>query len=134
MTSSIAKVTSADARHVPSAEATDVTSAEATDVAAAEVAAAESAHMATTTSVSSATTAAGLCISGHKAAGKHCTRQHHQHSSSHHILLWNGRDFPPQGLVRRWRVRGKVNVNVAMDRRWVSLIVVSTKFPFNHPD
>jgi hypothetical protein len=117
MTSSIAKVTSADARHVPSAEATDVTSAEAADMAAAEVASAEAAHMATTASVPSAAAAAaaGLCISGQKAAGKHCACQNHQHSSSHHILLWNGRDFPPQGLVRRWRVRGKVNVNVAMD-------------------
>jgi hypothetical protein len=115
MTSSIAKVASAHARHVASAEAAHVPSgevpaAEATDVPAAEathVATAEAAHMATTTSVSTATAAAaGLCISGQKAAGKHCTCQNHQHSSSHDILLWNGRDFPPQGSRQTLAVRG----------------------------
>jgi hypothetical protein len=59
---------------------------------------------ATTASVSTATATAtaGLCISGKKAAGKHCTCQNHHHSSSHDILLFNGRDCPPQG--RCWRV------------------------------
>jgi hypothetical protein len=118
MASAIAKATAghmatAEAAHVRSGE---VTAAEATDVAtveAAHMASTEAPHMASaahmaaaTTSVAPATAAAGLCISGQKAAGKHCTCQHHQHSSSHHILLWNGRYFPPQVLVRRWRVRG----------------------------
>src|ERR1700737_2970254 len=101
MTSAIAKVTSAEARHVPSAETTDVASAETAHMASAT-------HMATATSVSSATAAAaGLCTSGKKAAGKHCTCQNHHHSSSHDILLWNGREFPPQSLVRRRRIRGR---------------------------
>jgi hypothetical protein len=109
MTSAIAKVTSAHARDVASAEAAHVTcgevaAAESTHVASAEAAhMASAAHVAATTSVSAAATAAaGLCISGQKAAGKRCACQNHQHSSSHDILLWNGRDFPPQGLVRRW--------------------------------
>jgi hypothetical protein len=96
---------SAHARHVTSAKASDVTSAEATDVTsakAAHVASATTAHVAsaTTTSVSSATatSTAGLGITGKKAAGKHCTCQNHHHSSSHDILLWNGREFPPQVL------------------------------------
>jgi hypothetical protein len=140
MTSAIAKVTpghvaSAKAAHVPSSE---VAAAEATDVASAEVATAEAAHMAsaeathmaaTTASVSSAT-AAGLCISGQKAAGKHCTCQHHQHSSSHHILLWNGRNFPPQGSRETLTGPRKPNVNAVMGGRWGSLSVVSIKFPF----
>jgi hypothetical protein len=98
-------VTSAKTSDVTSAETSDATSAEAADVTSAEapdVAAAEAAHVATaaTTSVSSATaaSAAGLCISGQKAAGKHCACQNHHHSSSHDILLWNGREFPPQIL------------------------------------
>jgi hypothetical protein len=122
MTSSIAKVIAVHARHVTSAEtahatsanATDATSAEAADVTSAEaadVASAKAAHMASaaTTSMSSATSAAtsGLCTSGKKAAGKHRACQNHQYSSSHDILLWDGRDLPPQGLVRRWRVRGR---------------------------
>jgi hypothetical protein len=120
VTSAIAKVTSANARHVTSAKASDVTSAEVTSAEASDVTSAEAADMAaakaaaymaaaTATSVStaSATASAGLRISGKKAAGKHCTCQNHHHSSSHENLLWNGRDFPPQGLVRCWRVRGK---------------------------
>src|ERR1700716_837393 len=104
MTSSVAKVTTAHAGHATSAEAADMASAEATHVASAEathVASAKAAHMAT------ATATAGLCISGKKAAGKHCACQNHYHSSSHDILLWNGRDFPPQDLVRRCRFRGR---------------------------
>jgi hypothetical protein len=95
MTSSIAKVTSADARYVPSAEAADVTSAEA-----AHMASAKAAHVASATATASVSSAAaaGLRISGKKAAGKHCTCQNHHHSSSHDILLWNGRDVPPQAL------------------------------------
>jgi hypothetical protein len=110
--------TSAEPAHVTAAEATHVASAEATHVAsakAAHMASAKAAHMAaatsTTTTVSAATATAtataGLCISGKKAAGKHCACQNHYHSSSHDILLWNGRDFPPQDLVRRCRFRGR---------------------------
>ena len=79
MMSSVAKVIAVHARHVTSAEATHVTPADATDATsakAADVTSAEAAHMASaaTTSMSSATSAAtsGLCISGKKAAGKHC--------------------------------------------------------------
>jgi hypothetical protein len=111
MTSSIAEVISVHAGDVTSAETTDAASAEATDAASAEtadVASAEATHMAsakaahmaaTTTSVSStpapATATAGLRISGKKAAGKQCACQNHHHSSSHNILHWDGRDFPP---------------------------------------
>jgi hypothetical protein len=106
MTSSVAKVTTAHAGHATSAEAADMASAEATHVASAKAA-----HMAaatsTTVSAATATATAGLCISGKKAAGKHCACQNHYHSSSHDILLWNGRDFPPQDLVRRCRFRGR---------------------------
>jgi hypothetical protein len=94
MTPSIAKVISAHARHVApgkaayvtSTKATHVTSAEATHVASTSVASA-------TTSVSTA--AARLRISGKQTAGKHGTCQNHHHSSSHDILLWDERNFPP---------------------------------------
>src|SRR3977135_4316476 len=106
MTSSVAKVTTAHAGHATSAEAADMASAEATHVASAKAA-----HMAaatsTTVSAATATATAGLCISGKKAAGKHCACQNHYHSSSHDILLWNWRGFPPQDLVRRCRFRGR---------------------------
>jgi hypothetical protein len=136
MASSTAKVLSAHARHVTAAKTSDAASAEATDVTstkAAHVASAKAAaHVASaTTTVSSATATAGLGISGKKAAGKHSTCQNHHHSSSHDILLWDGRDFPPQDFVRRWRVP-KANANVAMDWRWGRLLVLSTKFRFNH--
>ena len=108
MTSSIAEVISAHAGDMTSAETADMTAAEAADVASAKAthvtAAKAAAHVAsaTTTTVSSAATAAaGLCTRGKKAAGKHCTCQNHHHSSFHEILRWDGRDFPPQGLVRR---------------------------------
>src|SRR5712664_580667 len=115
MMSSVAKVTSAHARHVTSAETSDATAAEATHVTSAEAAhmasAKAAAHMAaaTATSVSTATASASacLCISGKKAASKHGTCQNHHHSSSHDILLWNRRNRPPRGLVRRWRARGR---------------------------
>jgi hypothetical protein len=124
MTSSIAEVISVHAGDVTSAETADATSAEATDAASAETAdvtSAEATHMASTkaahmastaatsmaTATATATATAGLRVSGKKAAGKHCTCQNHHHSSSHDILLWDGRDFPPQGLVRRRRVRGR---------------------------
>jgi hypothetical protein len=120
MTSSTAKVTSANARHVTSAEAADVASAEA-----AHVASAKAPHMAATTPVSPATATAGLCTGGNQAAGKQRACQNHHHSSSHYILLRDGRDFSPLGLVRRWRV--------PMDERWGYLGIVSIKFAFNHP-
>jgi hypothetical protein len=106
MMSSVAKVTSAHACHATSAETSDATAAEATHVTSAEAAhvasAKAAAHMAaaTTTSVStaSASAAAGLCISSKKATGKHCACQNHHHSSSHDILLWDGREFRDRAL------------------------------------
>src|ERR1700716_160714 len=100
MTSSVAKVTTAHAGHATSAEATHVASAKAAHMAAAT-------STTPTVSAATATATAGLCISGKKAAGKHCACQNHYYSSSHDILLWNGRDFPPQDLVRRCRFRGR---------------------------
>jgi hypothetical protein len=103
----MAKVISAHARHVTpakaayvtSTKATHVTSAEATHVASTCVTSAEATHVAST-SVASATTsvstaAARLRISGKQTAGKHGTCQNHHHSSSHDILLWDERNFPP---------------------------------------
>jgi hypothetical protein len=93
MAPSAAEVTVGHARHVASAKAADVASAKATDVASAKAAhvtsAKAAAHVASaaTTTVPSATAAAGLRISGNKAAGKQCTCQDHRHSSSHDIFL-----------------------------------------------
>jgi hypothetical protein len=131
MTSSIAKVISVHARHVTSSETGHATSAEATHVTpaeAADVTSAKAAHMASaTTSMSSASATAGLCISGKKAAGKHRACQNHHYSSSHDILLWDGRDLPPQGLVRRWRVRGKQMPT----SRWMEDEDADLSFPLN---
>jgi hypothetical protein len=129
MAPSAAEVTVAHARHVASAKATDVASAKAADVAsakaahvtsakAADVASAKATHVtsakaaahvasATTTTVPSTTAAAGLRISSNKAAGKQCTCQDHHYSSSHDIFLWDGRNFPPQGIVRPWHAPGR---------------------------
>jgi hypothetical protein len=98
MAPSTAKVLSAHACHVTAAQTPDPASAEAAEVASAKAAAhvastKTAAHVASaTTTVSSATAAAGLGISGKKAAGKHCTCQNHHHSSSHDILRlgWAG--------------------------------------------
>jgi hypothetical protein len=101
MTSSIAEVISVHAGDVTSAETADATSAEATDAASAETAdvtSAEATHVASTAATSmatAATTTAGLRVSGKKATGKHSACQNHHHSSSHDILRWDGRDFPP---------------------------------------
>jgi hypothetical protein len=118
----MAKVISVHARHVASAETAHAISGEATHVTpaeAADVASAEAAHMAsaTTTSMSSATAAAtaGLCISGKKAAGKHRARQDHYYASSHDILLWDGRNLPPQGPCQTPACPRKTNADVAMD-------------------
>jgi hypothetical protein len=118
MTSSIAKVISAHARHVISAEAAYVTSAKAASVTSAEathVTSAKAASVASATPVSSASATAGLCTRGKKAAGKHGTCQNHHHSSSHDILLWDGRDFPPQGCSRTLACPSKANADVAID-------------------
>jgi hypothetical protein len=84
-------VISAKASHVASSEASHVASAEAAHVAAAT----KATHVASaTTAVSSApAAAAGLRPSGKKAAGKHRACQNHHHSSSHDILLLDGRSF-----------------------------------------
>jgi hypothetical protein len=108
------------------AEATHVTSAKA----AAHVASAKAAHAPATVSSATATaTAAGLCPRGKKAAGKNCACQNHHHSSSHDILHWDGRSFPPQVVAKRWRPY-KATASVAMDWRWKRQFVVSTKFVF----
>jgi hypothetical protein len=116
------EVTSAKASHatsgktadMTSAEAADVTSAEATDVTSAEAAA----HMAsaTTTSVATATAtaAAGLCISGKKAAGKRCTRQNHHHSSYHDISFGMGGPSAT-GPCQALTCPRKAHANIAMD-------------------
>jgi len=132
----MAKVISVHARHVASAEtahaisgeATHVPPAEAASAEAADVASAKAAHMAsaTTTSMSTAATA-GLCISGKKAAGKHRACQDHYYASSHDILLWDGRNLPPQGLVRRRRVRGRQMPT----SRWTEDEDVDLSFPLN---
>jgi hypothetical protein len=109
-TPSIAKVISAHARHVTSAEATYMTSAESTHVTSAKAA-----SVASATSMSSASATAGLCTRGKKAAGKHGTCQNHHQSSSHDIVLWDGRDFPPQGCSRTLACPNKANADVAMD-------------------
>jgi hypothetical protein len=107
MTPSIAKVisvhacdvTSAETAHAAPAETADVACAEAADVTsakAAHMASTTATHVTTATSMASATATAGLRVSGKKAAGKHCACQNHHHSSSHDILLWDGRGFPPQ--------------------------------------
>jgi hypothetical protein len=113
MTSSIAKVISVHAGDVTSAETADATSAEAADAASTEathvtsteathVTSAKAAHVASTATTSmstaTATATAGLCVSGKKAAGKHCTCQNHHHSSSHNTLLWVGGTFRHRAL------------------------------------
>jgi hypothetical protein len=116
MTSSIAKVTSAIARHVTSAKTSNVSSAEATHVTSAEpthVTSAETAHVTSATahvtsatahvssatahvssataapvSSASATAAACLCTRRKQSSGKHGACQYHHCSTSHDI-------FPP---------------------------------------
>jgi hypothetical protein len=123
---SMTKVTSVNARRVTSAKFSEATSTETlgansaetfnmnsakTDHAASvvntararsseathaspDVTSAKTAHVASAT-VSS--TSACLCSSGKKAGGKRRTCQDHHPSSSHDILLWNGRSRPPRG-------------------------------------
>jgi hypothetical protein len=131
----------ADMRHGTCAKATDATTAETTHAGSAEsahVAAESAAHVAATaesaTAVSSsAATAAGLRTGGKQAAGQHCARQNHHHSSSHDILHWDGRTFPPQVWVRRRRVfpqdkyRRRDGLEIGM------LAAASSKFDFNQP-
>jgi hypothetical protein len=74
--------------HVTSAEATaHVTSAKTTAHVAAAAKAAAAAMAATTTTAA----AAGFGTGSKQAAGEYGTRQNHHHSSSHDILLWDGR-------------------------------------------
>jgi hypothetical protein len=132
----------ADMRHRTTAKATDATAAKTTYLAAAKaaahVAAAESATAESAAAVSSATTTAaaattGLCTRGKQAAGKHCARQNHHHSSSHDILHWDGRTFPPQDWVRRRRVsqQDKSRRRDGLEIRM--LAVAPIKFDFNPP-
>jgi hypothetical protein len=86
MMSSLAKVTSAHARHVTSAEAAHVTTAEA-----AHVTAAEATHVTTATatavSTAAATTTACLRTRREQRRGKHGGCQYLHRSSSHEIFL-----------------------------------------------
>jgi hypothetical protein len=118
----------AKAAHVAPAEATDMASTETAHMTSAEAAARVASAEAATAVSSTSAAAAGLCVRGDKAAGKHCACQNHHHSSSHDILHL--------GRTCRHRVRSDVGappqsrVNVAMDWRWGCLFVVSTKFSF----
>jgi hypothetical protein len=87
-----------------------VASVKTTDVAAAKAAA----HVTSATTVSSATAAAGLGISGKKAAGKHCTCQNHHHSSSHDILLFGIGGSSATGS-RQTVACAKADADVAME-------------------
>jgi hypothetical protein len=99
MTSSIAIVTSANARHASSAEVTsaEVASAEAAHVTSAEAASAEATHVTsaetTAAAVSAATatasaTTACLCTRRKQTRGKQSACQyHHRSSCSHDIFL-----------------------------------------------
>jgi hypothetical protein len=122
---------SAKARDVSSTEAADVDSAKSSDVGsakAAHVTSTKATHVASaTTTVSAATAAAGLCTRGNKTAGKQCTRQNHDYSSSHNILRLNGRDCPPLGCVKRWRVAAR---QTPMSR-WTEGEDMALPFPLN---
>jgi hypothetical protein len=120
-----------------SAKTSDMTSAKTSHVTAAEathVASAETAHVASAaTSVASAA-AAGLRTRSKKAAGKHCARQNHHHSSSHNILLPGWAAISAIVFRQAPVCDSKANANVAMNRRWGLLVGVPIKFPFNHPE
>jgi hypothetical protein len=132
-------VLSAHPGHVAAAKTADAASAEAAHVASAKAAhvasAKAAAEVASATTVSSATAAAtataGLGISGKKAAGKHGACQNHHHSSSHDILLLEWAGLSATGS-RQTVACTKANASVAMDWRWERLLVLSTKFRFNH--
>jgi len=83
----------ADVRHTADAQASDTTSVNASDASPAKAAHVASAKAATTTVSPATAAAARLCTSGKQAAGEHCARQNHHHSSSHIILHWDGRMF-----------------------------------------
>jgi len=103
-----ANATSAKATNVGCAEAAHAT-AEATHVAAAKATAAMASATATATAA-----ATGLGTSSQQAAGEHCARQNHHHSSSHDILLWNGRTIRHRSSQTPACPR-KANANVVMD-------------------
>ena len=90
------------------AEAAHVTSAKATAHMASAKAAAT--PMATTASA----TAAGLGTSSQQASGEHCARQNHHHSSSHDILLWDGRTVRHRSSQTPACSR-KANANVVLE-------------------
>jgi len=96
MTPSSAKVIVVHVGHVIGAKATDVASAETSDVTSTKTAHVASAKATHATHVASA--AARLCTRGHKAAGKQCACQNHHRSSSHNILLLDGRTFRHRAL------------------------------------
>ncbi len=83
----------ADVRHAADAQASDTTPVNASDASPAKATHVASAKAATTTVSPATAAAARLCTSGKQAAGEHCARQNHHHSSSHIILHWDGRMF-----------------------------------------
>jgi hypothetical protein len=102
---SLAKVTPANARHVPSGKTVDASPAETSDAALINTSRAGSSEAAqagsdeTSAKTAHVTSAAArLCIRGKKAAGERRTCQDHHHSPSHDILLWNGRNRSPRAL------------------------------------
>jgi hypothetical protein len=94
---------------VAPAKAADVTSAKATAHMASAKAAATAMTAATTT-----TAAAGLGTSSQQAPCEHCARQNHHHSSSHDILLWDGRTIRRRFSQTPAYLR-KANANVVME-------------------
>ncbi|WP_162240858.1 hypothetical protein [Bradyrhizobium tropiciagri] len=133
---------------VRSVKARDVISANVSDMGAtktpgmsfaktAHVASAEAAHMtsaasakaAASVSAAAATSTPRLCRSSNKAAGKQRGRQNHHHSSSHEILLRDGRNFPPQAFVRRWWPR-KAERHRPDGLKMGCILCIPTKFAF----
>src|SRR5467141_1651975 len=127
MAPSTAKVLSAHACHVIAAQTSDAASAETAEMASAKAAA----HVTSATTTMPAAAAACLGISGKKAAGKHGACQNHHHSSSHDFLLLEWAGLSATGS-RQTVACTKANASVAMDWRWERLLVLSTKFRFNH--
>jgi hypothetical protein len=129
----------ADVRNATGTKATESAGAEATHVASTKAAyvtpAKAAAHVtsakAAAAMTAAATTAAGLGTSSHQAAGEHCARQDHHHSSSHDILRWNGRTIHHRSF--QTPALPKAYANAGMERRWGCLCLVPIKFEFITP-
>jgi hypothetical protein len=134
-------VLAADVGHLTCAKATDVISADTSNAATAkatDVSSTEPAHVASTESAAvsatatAATATAGLRTRGKQAAGQYGGCQNHHHSSSHDILHWDGRTFPPQDWsdigvclsrqtpTSRWTGDGNTGLSPLLNSRSVS--------------